>query len=129
MYPGNAGGTNWGSVAIEPSRRVAILNMSNLPFVVRLIPRDDFEREKSAGRGLLGLREFAVQEGTPYGLLREPLQGPLLMPCVAPPWGTLRRSRSTPARSSGRCRSAPCRINCASRFPSPWACRTSAARS
>jgi quinoprotein glucose dehydrogenase len=89
MYPGNAGGTNWGSVAIEPSRRVAILNMSNLPFVVRLIPRDDFEREKSAGRGLLGLREFAVQAGTPYGLLREPLQGPLLMPCVAPPWGTL----------------------------------------
>ena len=89
MYPGNAGGTNWGSLAIEPSRHVAILNMSNLPFVVRLIPRAGFEREKSAGRGLLGLREFAPQEGTPYGMLREPLQDPLLMPCVAPPWGTL----------------------------------------
>jgi quinoprotein glucose dehydrogenase len=89
MYPGNAGGTNWGSLAIEPSRRVAILNMSNLPFVVRLIPRADFEREKSAGRGLLELREFAAQDGTPYAMVREPLQGPLLMPCVAPPWGTL----------------------------------------
>lgn len=89
VYPGNAGGTNWGSLAIEPSRRVAILNMSNLPLLVRLIPRDDFEREKSVGRGLLGLREFAAQDGTPYGMLREPLLGPLLMPCVAPPWGTL----------------------------------------
>ena len=89
MFPGNAGGTNWGSLAIEPTHHVAILNMSNLPFAVRLIPRAEFEREKSVGRGLLGLREFAPQDGTPYGLLREPLQGPLLMPCVAPPWGTL----------------------------------------
>ena len=89
MYPGNAGGTNWGSLAIEPSRRVAILNMSNLPFVVRLIPRADFEREKSVGRGLLELREFSAQDGTPYAMVREPLQGPLLMPCAPPPWGTL----------------------------------------
>jgi glucose dehydrogenase len=89
MFPGNAGGTNWGSVAIEPSRRVAILNMSNLPFVVRLIPRADFEREKSAGKGFLGLREFAPQEGTPFGMLRQPLQSPIGLPCVAPPWGTL----------------------------------------
>jgi len=89
VYPGNAGGTNWGSLAIEPSRHVAILNMSNLPLLVRLIPRNDLEREKSAGRGLLGLREFAEQAGTPYGMVREPLLGPLLMPCVAPPWGTL----------------------------------------
>ncbi len=89
MFPGNAGGTNWGSLAIEPSRRVAILNMSNLPFVLRLIPRDDFEREKSVGGGLLGLREFAAQAGTPFGLLREPLQSPIGLPCVAPPWGTL----------------------------------------
>jgi quinoprotein glucose dehydrogenase len=88
--PGNAGGSNWGSVAIDTERRVAILNATNLPFSVRLIPRADFEREKSeGGKGLLGLREFAAQEGTPFGMVREPLQGPLLMPCTPPPWGTL----------------------------------------
>jgi quinoprotein glucose dehydrogenase len=89
MFPGNAGGSNWGSLAIEPSRRIAVLNTSNLPFVVRLIPRADFAREKEAGGGLFGLREFAAQEGTPYAMVRYPLQSPLQLPCNPPPWGTL----------------------------------------
>ncbi len=86
--PGNAGGSNWGSVAIDPTRRLVLLNVTNLAFEVRLIPRADFEREKAAGRGLLGLREFAPQEGTPYGMVREPLLSPLSLPCNPPPWGT-----------------------------------------
>jgi len=88
-YPGNAGGTNWGSLAVEPTRRVAIVNQSNLPFVVRLIPRADFERERRAGGGFFGLREFSPQEGTPYALVRYPLQSPIQLPCNPPPWGTL----------------------------------------
>lgn len=86
--PGNAGGSNWGSVAIDPTRRVAFANVTNLAFEVRLIPRADFEREKAAGRGLLGLREFAPQHGTPYAMMREPLLSPLMLPCTPPPWGT-----------------------------------------
>ena len=86
--PGNAGGSNWGSVAIDPTRRLVLLNLTNLAFEVRLIPRADFEREKAVGRGLLGLREFAPQTGTPYALVREPLLSPLLLPCNPPPWGT-----------------------------------------
>lgn len=90
MFPGNAGGTNWGSVAIEPSRRIAIVNQTVLAYAVKLIPRAQFEAEKAeAGRGLLGLREFAPQEGTPYGLRREPLVSPVYLPCNPPPWGTL----------------------------------------
>lgn len=89
MFPGNAGGSNWGSLAIEPAQRIAVLNTSNLPFVVRLIPRADFEREKQAGSGLLGLREFAPQADTPYAMVRQPLQSPLQLPCNPPPWGTL----------------------------------------
>ncbi|RIL04525.1 MAG: pyrroloquinoline quinone-dependent dehydrogenase [Proteobacteria bacterium] len=89
MFPGNAGGTNWGSVAIEPKRRIAVLNQSNLPFVVRLIPRAAYDREKAVGKGAFELREFAPQEGTPYALVRYPLQSPLQLPCNPPPWGTL----------------------------------------
>jgi quinoprotein glucose dehydrogenase len=89
MFPGNAGGTNWGSVAVDPERRLVVQNQTNLAFVVRLIPRASFEEEAKAGKGPLGLREFAPQEGTPYGLLRQPLQSPLLLPCNPPPWGTL----------------------------------------
>jgi quinoprotein glucose dehydrogenase len=87
--PGNAGGSNWGSVAIDPTRRVVLLNQTHLPFEVRLIPRADFEREKGAGRGLLGLREYMAQEGTPYAIVREPLLSPLQLPCSPPPWGSL----------------------------------------
>jgi quinoprotein glucose dehydrogenase len=89
MFPGSAGGSNWGSVAIDPGRRLVVLNQTNLAFSVRLIPRADFEREKAAGRGLLGLREFAPQHGTPYAMVREPVQSPLQLPCNPPPWGTL----------------------------------------
>ena len=56
---------------------------------VRLIPRADYEREKAAGGGLIGLREFAPMLGTPYGMVREPLLGPLRLPCTPPPWGMM----------------------------------------
>jgi quinoprotein glucose dehydrogenase len=88
MYPGNAGGVNWGSVAVDPHRRVAYFNATNLAFEVRLIPRADYEREKAEGRGLLGLDEYAPMLGTPYGLLRRPLLGPFA-PCTPPPWGVM----------------------------------------
>jgi quinoprotein glucose dehydrogenase len=87
VYPGYAGGVNWGSVGIDPQRRVAFFDATNLAFSVRLIPRADYEREKAEGRGLL--REFAPMLGTPYGMVREPLLGPLGVPCTPPPWGMM----------------------------------------
>jgi quinoprotein glucose dehydrogenase len=87
--PGYAGGSNWGSLAVDPTRRVVLLNQTHLPYEVRLIPRADFEREREElGRGLLGLREFGAQAGTPYAMVREPLLSPLQLPCSPPPWGT-----------------------------------------
>jgi quinoprotein glucose dehydrogenase len=88
-YPSQAGGVNWGSVGIDPRRRVAYFNASNLAFSVRLIPRADFEREKAEGGDLIGLREFAPMLGAPYGMVREPLLGPFGLPCTPPPWGTM----------------------------------------
>jgi quinoprotein glucose dehydrogenase len=89
QYPGNAGGSNWGSVAVDPGRRLVLVNQTNLAFAVRLIPAADFANAKAAGSGPLGLREYAPQEGTPYGMVREPIQSPLQLPCNPPPWGTL----------------------------------------
>ena len=39
MQPGNAGGSNWGGIAFDPRRQLAVANTMNLPFVVALIPR------------------------------------------------------------------------------------------
>ena len=89
VYPGHAGGVNWGSLAIDPKRRVAFFDATNLPMQVRLIPRADFEREKAEGKDLVGLREFAPMLGTPYGMVREPVLGPFGVPCAPPPWGLM----------------------------------------
>lgn len=87
IYPGNAGGTNWGSVAFEPERGLVIVNSSRFPTVVRLIPRADYAAEKAANPG----REVSPQDGTPYALRRDfdALLSPLGLPCNPPPWGTL----------------------------------------
>jgi quinoprotein glucose dehydrogenase len=89
VYPGHAGGVNWGSVGIDPRRRVAFFEATNLPMQVRLIPRADYEREKAEGRDWIGLREFAPMAGTPYGMVREPVLGPFGAPCTPPPWGLM----------------------------------------
>ncbi len=39
MQPGNAGGSNWGGIAFDPQRQLAVVNTMNLPFLVALIPR------------------------------------------------------------------------------------------
>ena len=84
-YPGIAGGVNWGSVAIDPERHIAFANTTNLAFEVRLIPRDDWEREIENQQML---REFAPQHGTPYAMVREPILSPFFLPCTPQPWGT-----------------------------------------
>ena len=55
MQPGNAGGSNWGGIAFDPQRQLAIANTMNLPFVVALIPRADVGRRVRLGR-VQGLR-------------------------------------------------------------------------
>ncbi|HEY6621133.1 MAG TPA: hypothetical protein VIY68_16420, partial [Steroidobacteraceae bacterium] len=32
MQPGNAGGSNWGGIAFDPQRQLAVANTMNLPF-------------------------------------------------------------------------------------------------
>jgi quinoprotein glucose dehydrogenase len=87
MNPGYAGGVNWGSLAFEPERQLAIVNAMQVPMVVTLVPRERFAA--MAGSGNFEKSEFARQEGTPYGMRREVLLSPLGIPCTAPPWGTL----------------------------------------
>jgi quinoprotein glucose dehydrogenase len=87
MIPGNAGGSNWGGIAWDAGRQVAIANVMHFPFVVALIPRDDFDTVRESG--LYPDTEFSPQEGTPYGMRRKPLLSSWDMPCIAPPWSTL----------------------------------------
>jgi quinoprotein glucose dehydrogenase len=89
VFPGNAGGVNWGSVAVDTERGVLYANTNRLAGMVRLIPRDEYvsEREKAEKNRFLG--EFGRQSGTPYAMYREWLISPQRTLCNTPPWGAL----------------------------------------
>jgi len=86
IHPFTGGGANWGGMAFDPERQIAVVNMSNAVHIVRLIPRADYDANaKSHGHG----EGYAPQRGTPYGVQREVFLSPLGLPCNAPPWGVL----------------------------------------
>ena len=85
MYPGNAGGSNWGSVAVDPKRKILIANVSDFPWSVTLLPGESYEQERRENPGV----EISPQAGTPYAMRRETVLSPLGVPCNPPPWGTL----------------------------------------
>ncbi len=87
MNPGWAGGVNWGGVAIDADRQIAVVNVNQLPGIVRLIPRDQVKALSESGE--LEGWELALQRGTPYAMVRRMFLSPLDLPCVAPPWGKL----------------------------------------
>jgi len=86
MWPGIAGGMNWGGMAWDPARNLVVTTLKHLPFFVRLHERESFaEARRDGTEGV----EFANQGGTPYGMSRAPLIAPDGTPCSPPPWGTL----------------------------------------
>jgi len=87
MRPGNAGGVNWGGIAFDPRRQLAVVNTINLPFVVALIPRAELKEQAASDE--YSEFDFSRQEGTPYGMRRTAFESDLGIPCVKPPWGTL----------------------------------------
>ena len=85
MLPGNAGGTNWGGVAVDPVRRRLVANTMDLAWSIQLVPRAEFDARRAAEPDV----EWGPQRGVPYGLRRAPLLSPIGIPCNPPPWGTL----------------------------------------
>jgi quinoprotein glucose dehydrogenase len=89
MYPGNASGTNWGSVAYDPGRQLMVLNTSRLVTLVQLVPRDDEARVRAEIKASGEDWEIGAQRGAPFLMRRRTLLNSRGLPCTAPPWGTL----------------------------------------
>ena len=85
MYPGNAGGSNWGGVAVDETRGLIIANTMDLAWAVTLFEADQLDDMRARYPDA----EFALQRGTPFHMMRETLLSPLGVPCNPPPWGTL----------------------------------------
>lgn len=76
-FPGNAGGNNWGSPAINPDTGVMVVYTTRVPSYVKLTPR-----AQCAGA-------LQPQTGTPYCVDSSFVVSSIGLPCTEPPWGTL----------------------------------------
>jgi len=81
-YPGIAGGMNWGSIAVDEVNQLMVVNILHMPFVVRLIPRDEVRDDEVFGLG-------GHQTGTPYAVYSFPFLSPIFAPCLRPPFGEM----------------------------------------
>jgi quinoprotein glucose dehydrogenase len=88
VFPGNLGMFEWGGIAVDPIRQIAIANPIAIPFVSKLIPRGPDNPAAPNGEHPPG-SEVGVQPmyGTPYGVVLHPFLSPIGLPCKRPPWG------------------------------------------
>ena len=97
-YPGYNGGSDWGGIAVDPSRGVLVANYNDMPNYNRLVPRDEANRlgwaPRDQVRGKIGGAEGAgdPQAGSPFAInvnagWRLPVTGLL---CKQPPYGGIR---------------------------------------
>jgi len=83
VAPSNAGGINWDGLAVDAARGRIYARSSNIPFLVKLIPRTSFNGREGYEWDV----ELAEQRGEPYAMARRPLLSSLGLPCTEPPWG------------------------------------------
>ncbi|HET7884998.1 MAG TPA: glucose/quinate/shikimate family membrane-bound PQQ-dependent dehydrogenase [Bradyrhizobium sp.] len=90
VYPGDFGMFEWGGIAVDPNRQIAIANPQSIPFVSRLVPRGKDNPSAPDSAHPPGT-ELGVQPmyGVPYGVDLGVFLSPLHIPCMAPPWGSL----------------------------------------
>lgn len=96
MYPAFFGLSDWGGASVDPSRKLAFVNLSYLPWVVRLVPREEALRQnivKSwSGAGPLppdAKQGTSPQYNTPYVALLRAWMNPIGVPCLRPPFGEM----------------------------------------
>lgn len=90
VFPGDLGMFEWGGIAIDPERQIAIANPIGMPFISRLIPRGPNNPAEPNNKLPAG-SELGVQPmfGTPFGVKISGFLSPLGIPCLQPPWGNM----------------------------------------
>ncbi len=96
-YPGYNGGSDWGSVAVDPVNGILVANYNDIPNYNKLIPREVANEEgikpiTEGGNAPKAEGAGDAQAGSPYAIdvnagWRNPVTG---IPCSAPPYGWIR---------------------------------------
>jgi quinoprotein glucose dehydrogenase len=90
VFPGDFGMFEWGGIAVDPQRQIAIANPMAIPFVSHLIPRGPQNPATPSGGTPAGT-EVGVQPmyGAAFGVNLHAFMSPLGIPCLNPPWGNM----------------------------------------
>jgi membrane-bound PQQ-dependent dehydrogenase (glucose/quinate/shikimate family) len=88
LYPGPAGGMNWGSVAVDEQRQLMVVNNTHLPFTIHMIPREE-DLATSEGGFASGYGIGGPQRGTPFAARVAPFSSPIGLPCLKPPYSEI----------------------------------------
>lgn len=88
VFPGNLGVFEWGGVAVDPVRQIAIANPMMVPFISKLLPRGS-DNPATPNKSQPPGAENGVQPmfGSPYGVDLHAFLSPVGVPCLRPPWG------------------------------------------
>lgn len=86
FFPGTAGATNWGGVAVDPRSATLYVNANRVVQIIRLIPREEYDQLAAAERG--NEEGYSPQKGSPYGIHLTDWSNWAGMPCWEPPYGT-----------------------------------------
>lgn len=92
VWPGNLGGMDWGSVAVDKKRALVVVNNNNIAMYDRLMTRDQANQ--------IGLKPISLhnkgevggpvaQQGTPFAAIVAPFLSALKIPCQQPPYGMI----------------------------------------
>jgi membrane-bound PQQ-dependent dehydrogenase (glucose/quinate/shikimate family) len=79
VFPGNAGGFNWGGVAVDEDNQLLVATPLIMGSRLALIPRDQVPKD---------VKRY-LQLGTPYAADIRMFMSPLAMPCMRPPYGRI----------------------------------------
>ena len=79
VFPGNAGGFNWGSVAVDEGQQLLVVAPMLMGSKLALVPRAKVPKD----------RRRYLQEGTPYAADITQFMSPLAVPCIEPPYGRI----------------------------------------
>src|SRR5262249_43152871 len=97
-YPGYNGGSDWGSVAVDPHRGVIIANYNDMPNLDRLLTRNEADAmglfpagDPRAAHSSSSAEGAGAMTGTPYGILvNAGWQTSVGVLCTRPPYGGIR---------------------------------------
>ena len=98
QYPGYNGGSDWGSIAIDPQRGIIVANYNDMPNHNRLVPREEADAAglepiyAPGGGAETSLGEAGPQVGSPYAIKVNAgwRQSFTKLLCKEPPYGGIR---------------------------------------